>query len=612
MSDEWGSLPEGKPGSNFRATGLDSSTMQNYRAPIDDMMFQLEAFGFDAVTKLERFSAFDLETTRMFLQQTGALSSDVLLKSNRTGDIEGCTWDPESGAVTTATGYADGHKALAENGYYGLTVDDAHGGGGAPVAIGTLVKEMLMSSNKSLSMCPGLTGGLLEALEAYGTDEQKATYMPKLASGEWTGTMCLTEPHSGTDLGLLTTKAEPHGDHWKLTGTKIWITWGEHDLAENIVHLVLARLPDAPPGIKGISTFIVPKVLSDGTRNGIKCTGLEHKMGIHGSPTCVMDMEGAEAWLVGEPNRGMATMFVMMNAARLFVGVEGISLGEIAYQAALAFAKDRRQSRALDPSKRDPKEAADNILVHPDVRRMLLDVKSTTEAMRGLAVFTATNIDVASAHPDEDVRREADDLVALMIPIVKAFCTERGFRNVSDAMQVCGGQGFTVDGEIEQYLRDLRIALIYEGTNHIQALDLVGRKLPMGDGRLFVAFEKRCRAAIAEARKHEATAELADRLEAAWGALADATEHLQSRASRAPDALGAGASTYLTVFGLVACGFSILTQATHAVANETDNQRAKLGIARHFFERVLPEMDGHVRVLAAPHEIITEFADADF
>ncbi len=586
--------------------------MQHYTAPIDDMMFQLAAFGYDAVAKLDRFEAFDLETARMFLEQTGTLASEVLLPSNRAGDTEGTTWDPETGEVTTASGYEAGHQALAENGFYGLTADARHGGGGAPISLGTLSKEMLMSSNKSLSMCPGLTNGLIEAFEAFGSDAQKEMYLPKLASGEWTGTMCLTEAHSGTDLGLLSTKAEVHGDHHKLTGTKIWITWGEHSLSDNIIHLVLARLPDAPAGIKGISTFIVPKILPDGSRNGITCAGLEHKMGIHGSPTCVMTLEGAQGWLIGEPHKGMRTMFIMMNAARLFTGLEGVSLGEIAYQAALSFAKERRQSRAMAMGKREAGQAADTILVHPDVRRMLLDVKSTTEALRGLAVFISANIDLSSAHPDEATRQEAEDLVALMIPIMKAYGTERGFKNVSDAMQVCGGMGYTVDGEIEQYLRDLRIAMIYEGTNHIQALDLVGRKLGLSNGRLYEVFGKKVREVIAAAKANEATAPFAAKLEETLGSLDAATMALGKRASEDPEVMGASASTYLTAFGLVVCGFTLLTQANHAVTAKTTNERAKLGVTRHFFDRVLPEIAGHFAILDANHESITTFDDEDF
>lgn len=586
--------------------------MQHYTAPIDDMMFQLAAFDYEAVAKLDRFEAFDLETARMFLEQTGTLASEILLPSNRTGDTEGTKWDPQTGDVIIASGYEAGHQALAENGFYGLTADVEHGGGGAPMTLGTLAKEMLMSGNKSLAMCPGLTNGLMEALEAFASDAQKEMYLPKLASGEWTGTMCLTEAHSGTDLGLLGTKAEVHGEHHKLTGTKIWITWGEHSLSENIIHLVLARLPDAPAGIKGISTFIVPKILPDGSRNSINCVGLEHKMGIHGSPTCVMSLEGAQGWLIGEPHKGMRTMFVMMNAARLFTGLEGVSLGEIAYQAALAFAKERRQSRAMATGRREAGQAADTILVHPDVRRMLLDIKSTTEALRGLAVFISANIDLSNGHPDEATRQEADDLVALMIPIMKAYGTERGFENVSDAMQVCGGMGYTVDGEIEQYLRDLRIAMIYEGTNHIQALDLVGRKLGLSDGRLYQVFGKRVRETIAAAKTNEATAAFAVKLGETLGTLDTATVALGKRASEDPEVMGASASTYLTAFGLVLCGFSLLTQANHAVTAKTANERAKLGVTRHFFDRVLPEIEGHFATLAADHEAITQFADEDF
>ena len=586
--------------------------MQHYTAPVDDMMFQLAAFDYEAVMKLEKYEAFDLETTRMFLEQTAQLASEVLLKSNRKGDTQGTQWNPETGDVTVADGFAEGHNALAENGYYGLNADDEHGGGGAPLTIGTLAREMLMSSNKSLAMCPGLTSGLIEAIEAFGSDDQKETYLPKLAAGEWTGTMCLTEPHSGTDLGLLSTKAEVHGDHYKLTGSKIWITWGEHGLSDNIIHLVLARLPDAPAGIKGISTFIVPKYLADGTRNPISCTGLEHKMGIHGSPTCVMGLEGAEGWLIGEPHRGMRTMFVMMNAARLFTGVEGISLSEIAYQAALSFAKERRQSKAMDRGKREEGAAADTILVHPDVRRMLLDQKSSTEALRGLALYISINMDLSLSHPDEAVREEASDLVALLIPIMKAYGTERGFKNVSDAMQVCGGMGYTVDGEVEQYLRDLRIAMIYEGTNHIQALDLVGRKLPMHGGRLYKTFAKKIREIVGKAEANESTKDFGAKLGAAANKLDQATLALSQRASQDPEAAGAAASTYLTAFGLVTCGFTTLKQAVHAADSEGRGSRAKLGTARHYFDRVLPEIEGHFAILESPHGSITEFADEDF
>jgi alkylation response protein AidB-like acyl-CoA dehydrogenase len=574
--------------------------MQIYRAPVDDMLFQLAAFGYADVAALERFSAFDLETVKMILEQTGTLATEVLLACNRAGDTESVKWDPESGAVKTATGFKAAHDALAANGYYGLTADEAHGGGGAPTTLGTLVREMLMSGNKSLSMAPGLTGGLIEALEAHGTPEQKKTYLPKLASGTWTGTMCLTEPHAGTDLGLLRTKAVPQADGtYRLTGTKIWITFGEHDLAENIIHLVLARLPDAPQGIRGISTFLVPKIKADGTRNGIRCSGVEHKMGIHGSPTCVMDLEDAEGYLVGEPNRGMASMFTMMNAARLFVGVEGVSLGEIAYQTALAFAKDRRQSRALSPARVEQGAEADTILVHPDVRRMLLNIKSTNEALRGLAIWISTQIDISHHAPDEDTRQAADDLVALLTPVVKGYGTERGFANVNDAMQVLGGSGFTRDWSIEKYSRDLRIALIYEGTNHIQALDLVGRKLPMNGGRAMKTFVKEARGAIERGRAHQETAAFAEALQDAVGLLVEASEALGQRAAQDREEMGAMASNYLRLFGLVACGYAWVRQTVYAVESGAANAGTKLKTARYFVELVLPEAHGLVATLRA-------------
>jgi len=571
--------------------------MQIYKAPVDDMMFQLAAFGYDEVQKLEAFASYDLETIKMFLDQTATFASEVMLACNRTGDEQGLKWDPKTGAVTTPDGFKDAYRRLAENGYVGLTVSTDHGGGGAPLSLGTFVSEMQTAGNKSLSMCPGLTAGLLEALEAHGGKELNESFMPKLVTGEWAGTMCLTEPQCGTDLGLVRTKATPYEDHYKLTGTKIWITFGEQDFTENICHLVLARLPDAPEGIKGISTFLVPKVTLEGKRNNVKCTGLEHKMGIHGSPTCVIDMEDAEGWLVGEPHRGMQAMFTMMNAARLLVGVEGVALGEIAYQTALAFAKDRRQSRSLDPNKREMDKPADNILVHPDVRRMLLGIKATNEGMRGLGTFISSRIDISQAHPDEEVRQHADDLVALLTPVMKGYCTERGFYNVSEAMQVCGGAGYTKDWSIEQYLRDVRIAMIYEGTNHIQALDLVGRKLPRKGGRLFQAFAKEVGKAAAEAGEHEETTAFGAELSKALGVLTETTMALGAKAMADNEEAGAVASTYLNLFGLVAVAFSWTRQALYAVKADVPNKATKLKTATYFFKMILPEMDSLVRII---------------
>ncbi len=572
--------------------------MQIYKAPVDDMMFQLAAFGYDEVQKLEAFAAYDLETIKMFLDQTATFATEVMLACNRTGDQQGLKWDPKTGAVTTPDGFKDAYRRIAENGYVGLTASPDHGGGGAPLSLGTFVSEMQTAGNKSLSMCPGLTAGLLEALEAHGSKELNETFLPKLVTGEWAGTMCLTEPQCGTDLGMVRTKAVEYEDRYKLTGTKIWITFGEQDFTENICHLVLARLPDAPEGIKGISTFLVPKITLDGKRNNVKCTGLEHKMGIHGSPTCVIDMEDAEGWLVGEPHRGMQAMFTMMNAARLLVGVEGIALGEIAYQTALAFAKDRRQSRSLDPEKRELDKPADNILVHPDVRRMLLGIKATNEGMRGLGTWISSRIDISHNHPDEAVRQHADDIVALLTPVMKGYCTERGFYNVSEAMQVCGGAGYTTDWSIEQYLRDVRIAMIYEGTNHIQALDLVGRKLPRKGGRLFQAFAKEAGKLAAQASEHEETKGFGEDLNKALGTLTETTMALGAKAMADNEEAGAAASSYLNLFGLVAVAYSWTRQALHAVKTDTPNKATKLKTATYYFKMVLPEMDSLVRIIS--------------
>jgi acyl-CoA dehydrogenase len=469
---------------------------------------------------------------------------------------------------------------------------------------------MWTSSNKSFSMCPGLTTGLVEALDHHAADDLKRDYLPKLVSGEWAGTMCLTEPHCGTDLGMVRTKAIPFGDHHKLTGTKIWITFGEHDFTENIIHFVLARLPDAPEGIKGISTFLVPKITLEGKRNPVKCTGLEHKMGIHASPTCVIDLEDAEGWLVGEPHKGMRAMFTMMNGARLQVGMEGVALAEIAYQTALEFAKDRRQSRALDPAKRDMSAPADNILVHPDVRRMLLNIKATNEGMRGLLTWVGINLDLSLNHPDEKVREHADDLVALLTPVVKSYCTERGFMNVSEAMQVCGGAGYTVDWSIEQYLRDERIAMLYEGTNHIQALDLVGRKLPRHGGRMMQVFIKELQTFIGESKDDEAMAEFVRPLGTALEQLTSVTMEMGAKAMADAEEAGAAASNYLNMFGHTAVAYSWCVQVKHALAKGGPLAASKVKTARYFFKMILPESDALARIIREGKQHIMAF-DAD-
>jgi alkylation response protein AidB-like acyl-CoA dehydrogenase len=567
--------------------------MQVYKAPLKDIRFALESLGYDRVSALPQFEDFDLDTLMSMADEAGHFCTNEMLPRNGTGDQEGVTYDPETTDVTTPSGFKDLWEKFRESGLAALSQPAEYGGYGAPFTMAFILSEFSTATNKSFSMCPGLTQGLVDALIHHGSDEQKQEYLPKLISCEYTGTMCLTEPQCGTDLGLMSTKAIPieGRDAYTITGTKIWITFGEHDLTDNIVHLVLARLPDAPEGIKGISTFIVPKLLPNGERNPIFCGGLEHKMGIHGSPTCVMNLENAEGYLIGEPHKGMRVMFTMMNAARLSVGIEGISLSEISYQTALAFAKDRTQSRSLDRAKRDPNAKADNILVHPDVRRMLLNVRSSTEGMRALYLWVAVNIDLAAHHPDEATRQEADDIVALFTPIVKSYCTERGFWNVSEAMQVCGGAGYTTDWCIEQYMRDMRIAMIYEGTNHIQALDLIGRKLPYKGGRAMMSFSKRITAFIKENSDNEEMTPFVTPVKEASKLLSDITMNtLMAKASQDPEEGAAVASNYLNLFAITTIGYLMGLQAKAALGQEGRFYTTKVKMARYYMDQILPEI----------------------
>jgi alkylation response protein AidB-like acyl-CoA dehydrogenase len=574
--------------------------MMIYSPPLADIRFALETFGYHDVAGIEAFSEFDLDTAMALAEEYSKFCVEVLQPLNGPGDKVGVRFDPDTQTVKMPDGFPEAWAAYRDNGYTTLPFDPNYGGMGAPHSLATALGEVLITCNKSFSMCSGLVEGLISALGAHGTDEQKEKVLPKLISGEWGGTMCLTEPHCGTDLGLLTTRAEPHGDHYKLTGTKIWITFGEHDMTDNIVHFVLARLPDAPAGIKGISVFLVPKLLDDGTRNPIYCGGTDHKMGIHASPTCVMNLEGAEGWLVGEENRGMRSMFTMMNAARLQVGIEGVALAEGAYQAALAFAKDRRQSRSLDPRKQDREHGADNILVHPDVRRMLLNVKCTNEALRGLVAWMAINYDLSHHHPDEAVRNKAEDLVALLTPIIKSYGSERGFQNISEAMQVMGGAGYTQDWPVEQYLRDERIAMIYEGTNHIQALDLVGRKLPMHGGRLMQVFAGEITALIRQYADNPVMAPFLAGLKTESKRLNDTTMAMGAVAMQDAETVGAVASNYLNQFALVTLAYVWARQAAAVLDRDESDplRRSKLQLARYYYEMVLPEAEMYAKKVA--------------
>ncbi len=583
--------------------------MNNYAPPLTDIRFLFETFDYDeVVASMSKFEDFDLETAMGLLDAYSGFCVEQLLPLNAIGDQQGVKYDPEDKSVTLPDGFKEAYVGFCENGYVGMPFSPDYGGIGAPISLATMGGEVLIACNKSFSMCSGLSGALVDALDSHGTDEQKELWLEKLVTGEWAGTMCLTEPQCGTDLGLLTTKAEVHGDHYKLTGTKIWITFGEQNLTDNILHLVLARLPGAPDGIKGISTFIVPKFLADGTRNPVFCGGTDHKLGIHASPTCVMNLEGAEGWLVGEPNRGMRTMFVMMNHARLNVGIEGVSLGEAAYQSALAFAKDRRQSRSLDPAKQDRNASADNILVHPDVRRMLLNVKSTTEGLRALVAWISMQLDVAHHSEDEAKKQKAEDLVALFTPIIKSYGSERGFQNVSEALQVMGGAGYTQDWPVEQYLRDVRIAMIYEGTNHIQALDLVGRKLPMHGGRLLRVFAEEVQTLVASAATVPGMAEFVEPLGKEAGRLQQTTMELGAKAMQDPELVGAVASNYLNQFALVSLAYVWAKQVHAALQRPEDDEirRSKVQTARFFFQQVLPEAGMFAKKVAAGKASMTE------
>ncbi len=461
--------------------------MPAYKAPLRDMRYVLfELLGGDALTSLPGFEDFSRDTIDAVLEEAAKICEQVLQPLNRSGDEEGCAF--ENGVVRTPKGFKEAYDTFREGGWTGIACDPAYGGQGLPAAVNTLVEEMICASNLSFGMYPGLSHGAYVSVHGYGADELKETYLPKLVDGTWSGTMCLTEPQCGTDLGLLRTRAAPNGDgSYKITGTKIFISAGEHDLTENIIHLVLARLPDAPKGVKGISLFLAPKFLvkpdgSLGPRNGVACGSIEHKMGIKASSTCVMNFDGAQGWLIGEPHKGMQAMFAMMNAERLAVGVQGLGLAEASYQGAAAYARERLQGRALSGPKY-PDKPADPLLVHPDIRRMLLTQRAYIEGSRALAVWAAKSLDIAKRHPDPAERAKAEDFIAVVTPVVKALMTDLGFEATNLGVQVFGGHGYIRENGMEQFVRDCRIAQIYEGANGIQALDLVGRKMPAHAGR---------------------------------------------------------------------------------------------------------------------------------
>ena len=578
--------------------------MPSYDPPLRDMQFVLhEVLGVSSCRDVPRFAELGPELVDAILAEAGRFARDVAAPLNRSGDEQGCTWD--DGAVRTPDGFREAYRQYADGGWQGLCASPAHGGQGLPGVLRMPVTEMLTSANWGFSSYPGLTTHAMTPIEKFGAGPLQSLYLPKMAAGCWSATMNLTEPHCGTDLGLLRTRAVPAGDGgYRLTGTKIFITAGEHDLTENIVHLVLARIEGAPAGPRGISLFLVPKFLPDaagnpGARNGVRCARIEHKMGIHSSSTCELVYQDAVGWLVGEPNRGLAAMFVMMNEARIGAGLQGVAIAEVAYQNAVAYARTRLQGRAPG-APANPTGPADPIIVHPDVRRMLLTIRAFAEGARALCYWCGLQADFAEQHPDQAARRRAEDLLDALTPVVKACLTDQGVESASLAIQCLGGHGYVREWGLEQFLRDARIAPIYEGTNGVQAMDLVGRKLFLHGGRcmdtLFDVVSEFC----ADAGPDASVAELLPQLERLLAETREATRHLQSRVPGEPALAGAVAYDYMSLVGLLAMGYTwarmyrVARARLAAGAAEEAFYAAKLSTARFFFARFLPMAGVHL------------------
>jgi alkylation response protein AidB-like acyl-CoA dehydrogenase len=574
----------------------------------------------DVLKRMPPHAEVDAHTINAVLEEAGKFAAEVVAPLNLSGDREGCTFDRNTHAVTTPEGFKAAYGQYVQGGWPALSCDPEYGGQGLPLLLNQCLFEMLNAANQAWTMYAGLSHGAYECLHAHGTPEQKALYLPRLVSGEWTGTMCLTESHCGTDLGLLRTRAEPQGDgSYRLTGEKIFISAGEHDLAENIVHLVLARLPDAPAGSKGISLFVVPKVLvkpdgSLGERNAIHCSGLEEKMGIHGNATCQIVLDGAHATLVGEPNKGLPAMFVMMNAARLGVGNQSLGLTEVAYQNAVAYAKERLQMRSLSGPKASDK-AADPIIVHPDVRKMLLTARAYAEGGRAAAMHCALLIDTYLDSDDADERKEAEDVVALLTPIIKAFFTDNGWIATSHCLQVYGGHGYITQWGMEQFVRDARINLIYEGTNTVQALDLLGRKVLGDNGAKLKKFGKWVRDFIEAEGTNEAMQEFVNPLADLGDKVTKLTTELGMKAMRNADEVGAAAVDYLRICGHLVFAYYFARMARIALDRQDSGDpfyAAKLATARFYFAKLLPETAGLIRSCRAGVKPLVEMEEALF
>jgi len=580
--------------------------MPTYKAPVDDILFLLnDVFHIERYANLPAFAEASSDVVAAILGESGKFCEEVLTPLNRSGDEEGCTRH-DDGRVTTPKGFTAAYKQMVAGGFIGISVPTEFGGLGLPVALTQSVNEFLASANISFAMYPGLTQGAIAAILAHASDEIKKLYVPKMVAGEWTGTMNLTEPHCGTDLGLIRSKAvrQPDGSY-KITGTKIFISAGEHDLADNIVHLVLARIEGAPEGTRGLSLFVVPKVLpkpdgSLGAPNAVSCGSIEEKMGIHANSTCVMNYDGASGWLVADENRGLNAMFTMMNEARLGVGVQGLALSEVAYQNAAAYAKERLQGRALTGPKY-PDKPADPIIVHPDVRRNLMAIKAFNEAARALVMWTALKSDLARHAENDKERQAADDHMGLLTPVIKGVLTDQGFANTVTAQQMFGGHGYIKEWGMEQFVRDARIPMIYEGANGIQALDLVGRKLGKDGGRAVTAFFAEVQGFLKDNAGDAALKPYLDPLARALEHLQQATMWFMQNALAKPDNGGAGATDYMQLFGLVALGYMWAQMAKAAQSKLKEGAdgaaarlNAKLITGRFFVERILPEASAHL------------------
>ncbi len=596
--------------------------MPIYKAPARDLTFVAnELLGFEQYREAVGCPDADPETLAAIFEEAGKLAEQVVHPLNQPGDEQGCRY--EDGVVTVPDGFPEAYKMYAEAGWCGLSVEAEYGGQGMPALCRFLVNELFTAANHSWFMYPTLTDGAYDAVLIWGDEATKQRYLPKFASGDWSGTMNLTEAHAGTDVGMIRTQAQPQADgSYKISGSKIFISAGEHEMTENIVHLVLARLPDAPGGTKGISLFIVPKFLinddgSIGERNGVRCDSIEHKMGIRASATCVMNYDNATGYLIGEPNKGLRAMFTMMNSARLGVAVEGVGAAEISYQNAVAYAKDRLQGRALTGPVVEGKPA-DPLIVHPDIRRMLLRMRSFTEGARALAGFIALQIDLSHKHPDEAEREKAEDLLGLLTPVAKSFFTDEGFSSANLAVQVYGGHGYIVEHGVEQFVRDARISQIYEGANGIQALDLVGRKLAMNGGRAVRTFF----AAVGASLQQEAAApELQDYvvpLQAAFDSLQGATGWLMQNAMNNPNHAGAASADYLRLFAIVSVGWMWLRSARVCVdtltagTEESAFYETKLAVGRFFMERYLAEHSALLQKVQAGSDVMMSLAEDAF